>query len=70
MLTVLMQIPLVTFFLFNPYLLSTPTEFVLHACLWITTIIEIVYCFLVLKKASSQAKSMYISQSKDSVVKY
>lgn len=60
MLTILMQMPLVSFFLFNSYLESTPTEIILHSSLWICTIIEIIYSFLALKHASSEAKSTYL----------
>ncbi|XP_052750599.1 transmembrane protein 17-like [Galleria mellonella] len=62
MVTVLMQIPLVSFFLFNPYLLSTPTEIILHAVLWGLTLAEIVLSYLALKQASSLAKSIYLRQ--------
>ncbi|CAH2232734.1 jg15482 [Pararge aegeria aegeria] len=69
MLTTLMQMPLVTFFLFNPYLENTPTEIILHAGLWIITIFEIVFCFMALKQASSVAKSIYLSHSRNSSTK-
>ncbi|XP_062526651.1 transmembrane protein 17 isoform X2 [Bombyx mori] len=65
MLTILMQMPLVSFFLFHPYLLSTPTEITLHAMFWMTTIIEIVYGFRALKQASSLAKSIYLSTTQN-----
>nr|XP_026494912.1 transmembrane protein 17-like [Vanessa tameamea] len=65
MLTVLMQMPLVSFFLFNSYLDSTPVELILHAGLWGIIIIETVYSFLALKQASSVAKTIYLSHSKD-----
>ncbi|XP_063378000.1 transmembrane protein 17-like [Cydia fagiglandana] len=61
MLSVLMQLPLVSFFLFNPYLLSTPTELILHTILYLLTIAEIVFSFIALKKASSLAKSIYLT---------
>ncbi|XP_063359934.1 transmembrane protein 17-like [Cydia amplana] len=64
MLSVLMQLPLVSFFLFNPYLLSTPTELVLHTTLYLMTVAEIVFSFIALKKASSLAKSTYLTQPK------
>ncbi|XP_047988674.1 transmembrane protein 17-like [Leguminivora glycinivorella] len=61
MLSVLMQLPLVSFFLFNPYLLSTPTEVVLHTTLYLLTVAEIVFGFIALKKASSLAKNIYLT---------
>ncbi|XP_049866671.1 transmembrane protein 17B [Pectinophora gossypiella] len=61
MLTVLMQMPLVSFFLFNPYLLSTPTEVTLHTLLWAISISEIVFGFLALRRASNFAKTVYLS---------
>ncbi|XP_063531798.1 transmembrane protein 17-like [Cydia strobilella] len=61
MLSVLMQLPLVSFFLFNPYLLSTPTELVLHTTLYLLTVAEVVFSFIALKKASSLAKSIYLT---------
>lgn len=64
MLTTLMQMPLVSFFLFNPYLLNTPTELILHASLWSVTIVEIIFSYLALKQASSIAKSIYLKHSK------
>lgn len=67
--TVLMQTPLVSFFLFNPYLENTPIELILHAGLWTTLIIETIYSFLVLKQASSVAKTIYLSHSKDLSIK-
>ncbi|KAL0841948.1 hypothetical protein ABMA28_014176 [Loxostege sticticalis] len=65
LLTTLMQMPLVSFFLFNPYLLNTPTELILHASLWSVTIMEIIFSYLALKQASSIAKSIYLKHSKD-----
>ncbi|CAG9783642.1 unnamed protein product [Diatraea saccharalis] len=62
MLTTLMQMPLISFFLFNPYLLSTPTEIVLHGILWVVTIFEVVLSFLALRQASSIAKRIYLKQ--------
>ncbi|CAG5012530.1 unnamed protein product [Parnassius apollo] len=62
-LTILMQMPLVTYFLFNPFLFSTPTEYTLHATLWVTTFVEIILGSLALKQASSVAKSIYLSHS-------
>ncbi|XP_061712144.1 transmembrane protein 17-like [Cydia pomonella] len=61
MLSVLMQLPLVSFFLFNPYLLSTPTELVLHTTLYLLTVAEVVFSFIALKKASCLAKSIYLT---------
>ncbi|CAH0604597.1 unnamed protein product [Chrysodeixis includens] len=65
MLTVLMQMPLVSFFLFNPYLMSTPVEMTLHSMLALLTVAEIVFSFMALKQASDFAKSIYLSQPKD-----
>ncbi|CAB3242037.1 unnamed protein product [Arctia plantaginis] len=65
MLSVLMQLPLVSFFLFNPVLLSTPMELTLHAMLCIFTITEVILSFMGLKQASNYAKSIYLSQLKD-----
>ncbi|KAJ8722809.1 hypothetical protein PYW07_003989 [Mythimna separata] len=65
MLTILMQMPLVSFFLFNPYLLSTPMEITLHTMLWLLTIAEVVFSFMALKQASNFAKSIYLSQPKE-----
>ncbi|XP_026329920.1 transmembrane protein 17-like isoform X1 [Hyposmocoma kahamanoa] len=64
MLTAMMQLPLISFFLFNPYLLSTPMEITLHALLWFMNCVEIVLGFLALKQASSFAKSVYLSHPK------
>lgn len=69
MLTVLMQMPLVSFFLLNPYLENTPTEIILHAGLWGITVTEIIYGFLALKHASSVAKNMYLSHPRGMNVK-
>ncbi|KAI5636312.1 hypothetical protein NE865_10978 [Phthorimaea operculella] len=63
MLTVLMQMPLVSFFLFNPYLLSTPTEVTLHVFVWLISCLEVVLGFLALKEASSFAKTIYFTQN-------
>ncbi|XP_013182094.1 PREDICTED: transmembrane protein 17-like [Papilio xuthus] len=68
MLTILMQMPLVSFFVFNPYLLSTHTEYVLHISLLLITVLEIIFGFLALNHASSVAKSIYLSHSRQ--VKY
>lgn len=65
MLTVMMQMPLVSFFLFNPYLLSTQTEITLHAMLWLLSCFEIMLSFIALKQASSIAKSVYLSHPKE-----
>lgn len=54
--------PLVSFFLFNPYLLSTPMEIILHSMLWLLTLMEVVFSFMTLKQASDIAKSIYLSQ--------
>ncbi|KAM3963531.1 transmembrane protein 17 [Aphomia sociella] len=62
MMTILMQMPLVSFFLFNPYLLSTPTEIILHTTLWSLTVAEVVFSYLALNQASSLAKSIYLKQ--------
>lgn len=63
MLTVLMQMPLVSYFLFNPYLMSTPTELILHAMLWLITLAEVVFGFQALKQTSTFAKSIYLHQT-------
>ncbi|RVE54863.1 hypothetical protein evm_000630 [Chilo suppressalis] len=65
MLTTLMQMPLINFFLFNPYLLSTPTEIILHGILWVFSIFEVVFSFLALRQASSIAKSIYLQHCND-----
>ncbi|KAI8435141.1 hypothetical protein MSG28_003518 [Choristoneura fumiferana] len=65
MLSVLMQMPLVSFFLFNTYLLSTPTELILHSTLFLLTMSEIVLSFIAVKRASSLAKSIYLKCTKD-----
>ncbi|XP_030024745.2 transmembrane protein 17 isoform X2 [Manduca sexta] len=65
MLTLLMQMPLVSFFLFNPYLLNTPAEITLHTMLWLLAVAEVVYSYLALKRASSLAKEIYFSHPRD-----
>ncbi|CAG4909128.1 unnamed protein product [Colias eurytheme] len=65
MLSVFMQFPLITYFLFNPYLLNTPLEVTLHAILWITISSEILLSFQALKQASSIAKGVYLSTSRN-----
>ncbi|XP_047021800.1 transmembrane protein 17B-like [Helicoverpa zea] len=62
MLTILMQIPLLSFFLFNPFLMSTPMEMTLHAMLWLITFAEIICSYTALRQASSYAKSVYFLQ--------
>ncbi|CAG9096522.1 unnamed protein product, partial [Plutella xylostella] len=64
MLTVLMQLPLLSFFVFNQNLLSTPTEVTLHTMFWMVSATENLLCFLCLKKASAFAKSVYFSHPK------
>lgn len=65
LITNLMQLPLVSFFLFNPYLNSMPVEIILTAFLWIFAIIENVYGYLELKHASAVAYSIYYAHLKE-----
>lgn len=62
LITTLMQLPLVSFFLFNPYLHSMPVELILTAFLWIFAIIETVYGYMELKHISAVASSIYYAR--------
>ncbi|CAK1552149.1 unnamed protein product [Leptosia nina] len=64
MLSIFMQAPVMTYFLFNPYLMNTPIETVLHAFMWVIILLEILVCFPALKQACSIAKTTYLSSSK------
>ncbi|XP_045519282.1 transmembrane protein 17B-like [Pieris brassicae] len=59
MLSVFMQMPLITYFLFNPYLMNTPIEVTLHAVMWTIIFLEILLGYQALKQASTVAKDLY-----------
>ncbi|VVC92463.1 unnamed protein product [Leptidea sinapis] len=60
------QMPLITYFLFNPYLANTPLEVTLHASMWTAVLLEIIFSIQSLKQASNIAKNIYLSQSEGS----
>ncbi|XP_050666650.1 transmembrane protein 17-like [Leptidea sinapis] len=66
MLSIFTQMPLITYFLFNPYLANTPLEVTLHASMWTAVLLEIIFSIQSLKQASNIAKNIYLSQSEGS----
>lgn len=61
LLSILMQLPLVSFFLLNQYLKSTPLEITMHLILWFLIASEIILAYFSFKRASKIAQNMYLS---------
>lgn len=63
MLSILLQFPLYTFLLVNPYLQPRPTELTLNSVMWLLLQSELVTGFFALKKAAYRAKQYYSLKS-------